>query len=755
MKRVAALLIALALISGLIGCPADSTPEPTPPVQYVLTISRTAGGQVTAPGEGTFIYETGVAVSLMAEAEDGYRFVDWTGDVDTIADVDAASTSITMNGDYEITASFETIPPTQYNVTVYSTSGGSVTSPGEGTFTYDAGTVVDLAAEADEGYQFIRWSGDVDAIAYASAASTTVTMNGSYTTVANFEEVDPGTLFAGGSGTASDPYEIANWTHLHNVRDYLGNHFILTNHLHATTAGYAERASQTANAGKGWEPIGYLRLYHDNGAVTEVAERFEGTFDGRGYEIRDLFSNHPDDWAVGFFGAVASEGVIQDLRVVNATVTGYRHVGGLVGENKGTVSNCFFAGWVTGQVEIGGLVGHNKGYTQGSVSDSSSAASVVGDLYVGGLVGWNTGHVYDSHAAGTVTGETGIGGLVGLDSCIVSNSYYNYDEVLINGQNVITIGALFEDDFQEWLANDRFLDVDERLSKEDDYYIISDVGELKELLVFGQNGSLRFKLTSDLDLSAEPNFYIPYLRGEFDGNGHSISNLSFNYGFVSQVGLFGYVPYGGKVTGVGAENVEITGAHHVGGLVGEMIGSVVSNSYSTGSVTGGHRVGGLMGFNWGGPVSNCYSTASVTADSSCVGGLIGDNRGQVDNSYSSGSVTGIQWVGGLIGLNLGPVSSSYATGRVIGTGGSEDVGGLVGWNQYGTVNNSFWDIKTSGQLSSDGGTGKTTAQMMDIATFSGADWNIVAVGIGQRNRTHIWNIVDGQSYPFLSWQPIS
>jgi hypothetical protein len=74
-------------------------------------------------------------------------------------------------------------------------------------------------------------------------------------------------------------------------------------------------------------------------------------------------------------------------------------------------------------------------------------------------------------------------------------------------------------------------------------------------------------------------------------------------------------------------------------------------------------------------------------------------------------------------------------------------------NQY-TVGNSFWDSQTSGQSNSAGGTGKTTAEMKSIATFSGAGWNMIAVANpGTRNPAYIWNIVDGQTYPFLSWQP--
>jgi len=86
--------------------------------------------------------------------------------------------------------------------------------------------------------------------------------------------------------------------------------------------------------------------------------------------------------------------------------------------------------------------------------------------------------------------------------------------------------------------------------------------------------------------------------------------------------------------------------------------------------------------------------------------------------------------------------------------GLEDVGGMVGRNYQGTVSNSFWDIQTSGQSTSAAGTGKTTAEMQDIATFSGATWNIITIaGPSERDVAYVWNIVDGETYPFLSWQP--
>jgi hypothetical protein len=62
-------------------------------------------------------------------------------------------------------------------------------------------------------------------------------------------------------------------------------------------------------------------------------------------------------------------------------------------------------------------------------------------------------------------------------------------------------------------------------------------------------------------------------------------------------------------------------------------------------------------------------------------------------------------------------------------------------------------MQTSGQATSDEGTGKTTIEMRNIATFAGVGWNIAEVlNPGDTDPAYVWNIVDGQTYPFLSWQ---
>jgi len=184
MQRITLAAISCLLLVGLTlpGCTTEVDHE------VALSVSSTIGGSVIAPGQGTFPYDAGAVVDLVAEAQAGYQFVKWTGDVGTIADVNAASTSITMDDDCEILADFEVIPPVRYNLVTSSTTGGSITTPGQGTYTYDEGTVVDLVAEAEQGYQFVAWTGDVSTIENGDAAQTRITINGSYSIGASFEE---------------------------------------------------------------------------------------------------------------------------------------------------------------------------------------------------------------------------------------------------------------------------------------------------------------------------------------------------------------------------------------------------------------------------------------------------------------------------------------------------------------------------------------------------------------------------------------
>ena len=128
---------------------------------YSLTVSAGTGG--TVEGNGDFPH--GSLTPITAIPDEGYYFVGWLGN--GMADPNAMSTTVEMTGDRNLTASFS---ENQYSLRLFSGEGGSVS--GEGNFS--EGTTPSINATPDEGYIFLRWSGD--GLANLSAQSTTVSM---------------------------------------------------------------------------------------------------------------------------------------------------------------------------------------------------------------------------------------------------------------------------------------------------------------------------------------------------------------------------------------------------------------------------------------------------------------------------------------------------------------------------------------------------------------------------------------------------
>ena len=99
-------------------------------IRCSLTISSTAGGSVTTPGEGTFgPYSYGTVVDLVATPDSGHHFVNWTGDIGTVDDVNSATTNITMSNAYSIVANFKA------NSADGGSSGGSFSGSSRGVST--------------------------------------------------------------------------------------------------------------------------------------------------------------------------------------------------------------------------------------------------------------------------------------------------------------------------------------------------------------------------------------------------------------------------------------------------------------------------------------------------------------------------------------------------------------------------------------------------------------------------------------------
>ena len=285
---------------------------------------------------------------------------------------------------------------------------------------------------------------------------------------------------------------------------------------------------------------------------------------------------------------------------------------------------------------------------------------------------------------------------------------------------------------------------------EDDPYIITTPEQLNEVRNYL---SSCFELGVDLDLDCEPfntgGGWMPIgteeepFTGRMDGNGYLISNLYIqrttnNY---KHIGLFGYAE-NAVFKGIQLKNVKISGYYYVGGLVGHNVTGIINECCSTGSITGlGYCVGGLIGFNdAGSQINNSYSRCNLEGIGSSSGGLAGKNDGLITNSYATGNVTG-KSAGGLFWENNGNVYNCYAAGFVSAT--SKEEGGLAGSkSSSGTTYSSYWDKDTTGQsISPGGGTPLTTAAMKRRDSFKGWDF------------TGAWRIIDGETYPYLWWQP--
>jgi uncharacterized repeat protein (TIGR02543 family) len=159
------------------------------PDQPTLVITSGEGGTVLRPGIGSFSYESGTNVILLALANTGYRFSGWTGsavEAGKVADPFSASTFVAMDSNYTLQANFEVYGLT---LSVSSGAGGSVVVPGIGDYTYLHGVTIVISARAESGYHFTGWTGSaVDALKVTDPTSsiTTVLMDDSYSVKANF-----------------------------------------------------------------------------------------------------------------------------------------------------------------------------------------------------------------------------------------------------------------------------------------------------------------------------------------------------------------------------------------------------------------------------------------------------------------------------------------------------------------------------------------------------------------------------------------
>jgi len=457
-------------------------------------------------------------------------------------------------------------------------------------------------------------------------------------------------------------------------------------------------------------------------------------------------------------------------------VDGRRNVGGLVGDNDGSIEQVYATGLVEGEERVGGLVGEN-GFS-GVIRDTYSLAEVVGKDTVGGLVGRQRNDVETSFAAEIVAGESSVGGFAGGQSDEEIDCYWDVEttglERTAGDASGLGTDEMEGDTAQEslegfdfevegiWetvdgefpvlaeLSTDTQLDL-RPLEREQDNPILDamdgdgsgrnpfQITSTQELIGMGADPVAFYELTADLDGEDELEGISPAADtffGSFQGNDHTVSNVTVEQPDSERVGLFGYVVESGIVENLRATDIKVTGDDQTGGLAGEN-GGIIRDVRINSTVSGDRETGGVIGKSTGtGLVVRCGGEDVTVDGRRNVGGLVGDNNGQIEQVYATGLVEGEERVGGLVGENgfSGVIRDTYSLAEVVG---EDTVGGLVG-RQRNDVETSFaaeivagessvggfvggqsdeeidcyWDVETTGlDTSSGAATGRDTDEM--------------------------------------------
>ncbi|MDY6839026.1 MAG: InlB B-repeat-containing protein, partial [Thermodesulfobacteriota bacterium] len=237
-----------------------------PPTQYTLTVN-TAGlgsGTVTlAPPGGT--YDEGTVVTLTANADSGSQFTGWSDDLTG----DVNPTTITMNTNKTVTASFEPVPTYDLIVTTAGAGSGTVTLvPPGGTYSVD--TVVTLTANADSGSDFTGWSDDLT----GDVNPTTITMDSDKTVTATFEEsvyAYDNDFESYGAGADPDDWLDTGANNSLTEQDLFQVFDLSGNKVFGTTSTLTNIHSHYVGAGSGafsdYEYTGRMMIDHANGGI--------------------------------------------------------------------------------------------------------------------------------------------------------------------------------------------------------------------------------------------------------------------------------------------------------------------------------------------------------------------------------------------------------------------------------------------------------------------------------------------------------
>ena len=424
---------------------------------------------------------------------------------------------------------------------------------------------------------------------------------------------------------------------------------------------------------------------------TGYSNAFTGKFSGDGHKIKNLTINSESDY-IGLFGC--NGGTIKNVGIEGGSVTGGSIVGGVCSVNDGTISNCYNTASVTGGYKVGGVCGENYG----TISNCYNTGSVTGTEYdVGGVCGKNYYNISNCYNTGSVTGYSLVGGVCGDNYGTISNCYY------LAGKATGGINGSDADGSAKAIA----------------YTTLCDETELPtgfDSSVWANGQITGYTPIEEGSRFGTGAFVLPSLKNV--GTAQTISTgadkLFYNFGTTDEPDWQEYISIrtAEELQAIGNDSTSL-GKNYV--LMEDIdlkditdftpIGTDENNAF-TGKFSGnGHKITnltinkpdedyiGLFGYSNGTIMNVGIEGGSVTGKVS-VGGVCGwNNFGTISNCYNTGNVTGNDnnsYVGGVCGYNcVGTISNCYNRGTVSGSGNC--VGGVCGFTTGGTIANCYFD----------------------------------------------------------------
>ena len=544
-----------------------------------------------------------------------------------------------------------------------------------------------------------------------------------------------------GDGSVGNPYQIATINNLYWLSQQEGNsddtglywsrNYIQTDNIDAsTTSGWVGDA--------GFSPIG------------NATTKFTGNYNGQNHTISNLFIYRPSSIFVGLFGWV--EGVISNLGLTSATITGNDYTGAIVGflrESTSNISNCYSTGSVTGGQCTGGLVGYL--YAFASVENCYTTCTVEGSDMVGGFVGRirEDCSIDNSYSTGNTTGGSEyyeyIGGFTGLNAGLISNCYSHGNAICSVGSGRVGgfCGTHKDGIIQKCYSTGRVIYNNATNPTNKGF-----CGALELPCSYPDNFFDKTVSLQDTDASgtatpkttAEMKQQSTFTNWDFDVDGVSAGNngdwimagyphLQMEWSAtVSNLVELQMVVLDVDESYTQSENIDASatstwnyngstydGFLPIGNSTTKFAGNYDGQDNTISNLIinrSGTSYIGLFGYTDGGTIQNLGVTSVNISGNQYVGALVGLFSGTITNCYTSGSVTSSShYAGGFVGFIFvnGNISNSYTTTNVYG-----------GTQQGGFTSNASAGV-TIENCYSLGDVTLTSGSRTDVGSFLGYD----------------------------------